>query len=299
MRPRTPFTLPKFSHTLTDKYRSVDFRTLRKSPRVKLGAAALAALAAAGIATSVTTSATPTAAADNLKGASQAVSAHHQAGKAHPAPAASHSQAASHSKAPAKPAPHKAPAKPAPHKAPAKPTAHKAPAHKAPAHKAPAHKAPVHHHKAPARHNYSIYDSVTPGSLPQHHEIAIYSNGNYAAPRSAASGRPMLYIDTNGSNPNASVLDVEPGDATPTQAAAWARARLSTNPHNVARIYTMLSEWGATKAAIGQLPASMRSRVRWWIADPTGTPHLVPGSDATQWYWGSGYDISMATPRFG
>ena len=60
----------------------------------------------------------------------------------------------------------------------------------------------------------------------------------------------------------------------------------------------MRSEWPAVKAAVGKLPAKMRSHVRYWIADPTGTPHIVPGSDATQWYWGSSYDISKATPRF-
>lgn len=296
MSPRFPFTLPKFS----DKYRSVS-----NSPRVKVGAAAVAALAAAGIATTVATSAAPTAsAANDLSAAGRTAQLHnparHQAGNghataaaAHATPSASHSAAspgkashspASHSPAPAKHAPAKAPAK----KAPAKHAAPKAPVHK-----------PAPAHKAPARKPYLIYDSVTPSALPSHHEIAIYSNGSYAAPRGAAAGRPMLYIDTNGSNPNASVLDVEPGDATPTQAASWARARLSANPHALARIYTMRSEWAATKAAVDTLPASMRSRVRWWIADPTGVPHIVPGSDATQWYWGSSYDISTATPKFG
>jgi hypothetical protein len=42
----------------------------------------------------------------------------------------------------------------------------------------------------------------------------------------------------------------------------------------------------------------MRTQVRWWIADPTGHPHLVPGSQATQWYWGENYDISTAEPGF-
>jgi hypothetical protein len=66
----------------------------------------------------------------------------------------------------------------------------------------------------------------------------------------------------------------------------------------VARIYTMRSEWPAVKSAVGALPASMQSHVRWWIADPTGVPHVVPGSSATQWYWGSNYDITTATPSF-
>ena len=60
----------------------------------------------------------------------------------------------------------------------------------------------------------------------------------------------------------------------------------------------MRSEWPAVQAAVATLPTRMRSRVRWWIADPTGYPHLVPGSDATQWYWGPRYDITTATPRF-
>jgi hypothetical protein len=52
------------------------------------------------------------------------------------------------------------------------------------------------------------------------------------------------------------------------------------------------------KSAVAALPASMQSHVRWWIADPTGVPHVVPGSSATQWYWGSNYDITTATPSF-
>ena len=35
-----------------------------------------------------------------------------------------------------------------------------------------------------------------------------------------------------------------------------------------------------------------------WIGSATGTPHVVPGSDATQWYWGTHYDISTVNPRF-
>ena len=41
-----------------------------------------------------------------------------------------------------------------------------------------------------------------------------------------------------------------------------------------------------------------QSHVRYWIADPTGVPHVVPGSSATQWYWGSSYDITTANPNF-
>jgi hypothetical protein len=141
---------------------------------------------------------------------------------------------------------------------------------------------------------------VTPSALPAHNAIATYANGNYAAsPAQVAGHKTVMWIDTTGYDHAASVLDVEPGDATPTMAATWAWHRLHSSPRALARIYTMQSEWPAVKAAVAKLPASMRSHVRYWIADPTGQPHIVPGSDATQWYWGSNVDISTATPRFG
>ena len=157
------------------------------------------------------------------------------------------------------------------------------------------------HHDAPAQPKkpFLIYDSVTPSAIPAHRPVATYATGAYAVQASQVAGHhPVLWIDTNGSDPHASVLDVEPGDATPTTAASWAFHRLKEDPHAVARIYTMRSEWPATQAAIHGLPSWMRSHIRWWIADPTGVPHVVPGSDATQWYWGPHYDITTANPRF-
>jgi hypothetical protein len=172
------------------------------------------------------------------------------------------------------------------------------------------HSAARHHaarHHATRRHRsthvnrrpYLIYDSVTPSAIASHQNVAAYSNGNYAAsPAQVAGHKSVMWIDVTGYNHNASVLDVEPGDATPSMAASWAWHRLKDRPRALARIYTMQSEWPAVQAAVAHLPAKMRSHVRYWIADPTGTPHIVPGSDATQWYWGSSYDISTATPRF-
>ena len=146
---------------------------------------------------------------------------------------------------------------------------------------------------------YLIYDSVTPSAIPAHKVAATYATGGYAVQPSAVSGHKQVYwIDTQGTDPKASSLDVEPGDATPSVAASWVSHRLNAYPHQLARIYTMRSEWPAVQAAVGGLPHWMQHQVRWWIADPTGSPHVVPGSQATQWYWGSGYDISTATPGF-
>lgn len=146
---------------------------------------------------------------------------------------------------------------------------------------------------------YLIYDSVIPSAIPANHVAATYATGPFAASPSQLAGKgPVVWIDTIGSDPAASALDVEPGDATPSVAATWALQRLSKRPHAVARIYTNISEWAAVKAAVAGLPQQIQARIRWWVADPTGVAHIVPGSDATQWYWGSSYDISTATPRF-
>lgn len=147
---------------------------------------------------------------------------------------------------------------------------------------------------------YQFYDSVTPSAIPAGAIAAVYADGPYAAsPAEVAGMRTVMWIDVRGTDPAASAVDTEPGDATPQQAADWALARLRSRPQAIARIYTTISEWPQVQADVtATVPAGMRSRIRWWIADPTGVSHLVPGSDATQWYWGSAYDISTAKPGF-
>lgn len=182
---------------------------------------------------------------------------------------------------------------------PAGPAHHSTARHTTGHHSAARHRT-VRHAAAASRtaRPYLIYDSVTPSAIPAHHVVATYATGSYAVSPSQVAGLDVLWIDTTGYDHAASVLDVEPGDATPSLAASWAYHRLSADPHVLARIYTMRSEWSAVQAAVATLPAKMRSHIRWWIADPTGVPHLVPGSQATQWYWGSSYDITTATPQF-
>jgi hypothetical protein len=220
------------------------------------------------------------------------------------------SQPARQQAAPAKAAPAKAaPVKAAPVKAaPAKAAAVKA----APVKAAPAKAATTAHvakaaPRQPARpvvnpgpsKPYLVYDSVTPGTLPSGQPAAVYANGAYAAASSQIAGHSsVLWIDCNGSDPSANVLDVEPGDASPAGAAQWVDARLTSHPNSVAIVYTMLSDWPAVQGSVAGLPSWMQSHVRYWIADPTGVPHVVPGSSATQWYWGSNYDISTANPNF-
>jgi hypothetical protein len=219
--------------------------------------------------------------------------------QAHAAQPAKQQPAASHAPS-ARVAAASAPAK----AAAAKPAAAKAaaPAHATLARSAAAQRPAVQHKAAqptgPTK-PYVIYDSVTPGTLPANQPAAVYADGAYAASSSQVAGHhSVLWIDTNGSDPNANALDVEPGDATPAGAAQWVQAHLSAQPHSVAIIYTMRSDWSAVQDSVGSLPSWEQSHVRYWIADPTGVPHVVPGSSATQWYWGSNYDISTANPNF-
>jgi hypothetical protein len=255
---------------------------------------------------------------------------HHSAnatafGKIATAPSATTTTTVAHAPAaaatPAKPAPAKSAPAPA-HAASAPAHAASAPAHAAaaPAHAAPAHAAPAPAHAAPAHtaaapahaapahpaapaapaKPYLVYDSVTPSSIPSGQDVATYANGAYAASASSVTGRGhVLWIDTNGSDPTgANALDVEPGDATPAGAAQWVWTKMRADHGATAIVYTMISDWGSVKANIGSLPAWMQPHVRYWIADPTGVPHVLPGASATQWYWGNNYDITTANPGF-
>ncbi len=183
--------------------------------------------------------------------------------------------------------------KPGQHKVPAAAaqkgasTGKKAAAGKTPPGKAPARKAKP----------YLIYDSVDPQAIPAGQVVATYATGAHPIPTSAVAGRRrVIWIDTLGTDPSASELDIEPGCASPSQAAGWVRARLTSHPGATAILYSSISEWSEIRADIASLPAWMRAKIRWWIADPTGSPHMVPGAQATQWYWGSNYDISTALP---
>ena len=122
---------------------------------------------------------------------------------------------------------------------------------------------------------YLVYDSVLPGALPAHRVVAVYATGPYAVPASAVRGqKQVLWVDVRGTDPAASVLDIEPGCASPSVAPSWTSDRLSTYPGSLAVLYTSIAEWPLVQTEVAGLPAWMRARIRWWIANPTGYPHL-------------------------
>jgi hypothetical protein len=270
------------------------YRFLRRPSRLTLGVAAATVAGIAGVWAGLSSSATPPV------GAAGSLDAISRAGAPHAPDHASAAHAAGHagSRSAHAIATHAPPRRQSPSKVPA-PTEH--PGRKAAVQKSarPEHRAAVPHpvKAAPAK-PYLIYDSVLPTAIPANNMVATYATGPYAASPSQVAGRQVIWIDVYGTDYGASALDVEPSDATPDQAASWAYHRLKLHPTELAHIYTSISEWPQVQAACAALPAWMQSHIRWWIADPTGFPHIVPGSDATQWYWGSSYDISTATRRF-
>jgi hypothetical protein len=158
---------------------------------------------------------------------------------------------------------------------------------------------PAAKHSAAPSKPYLVYDSVAPTAVPSGQKMAAYADGTYQASWSQVAGHgKVVWIDVTGYNAGADALDVEPGDATPAGAAAWVAARLSKYPDSNPIVYTFKSDWGAVISNIDALPAWMHSHVKYWIADPTGYPHILPGASATQWFWGPSYDISSAYPGF-
>ena len=144
-----------------------------------------------------------------------------------------------------------------------------------------------------------LYDSETARTIPEGAAQALYANGWYKAPSSSVNGHDRtLWIDVTGSNAKADVLDVERYDASPQQAGPWAAAAHRDHPGRPVIVYLSLANWTAARASVARYHVS----VKWWLADPTGVPHMVPGASATQWYWGSttthAYDESETTPGF-
>lgn len=149
-----------------------------------------------------------------------------------------------------------------------------------------------------------LYDAADPAGLPRDAaNVAGYANGLYAttehAIRRSGHHKHVLMIDvTGGDARQASALDIEPGDASPYQAAAWVRARVRDFPHSLARLYYPGSESAAVHASVASLPFKLREHVRYWLAQPTGSSHRAPGSNGTQYYWGSGFDLTEFSGDF-
>jgi hypothetical protein len=141
-----------------------------------------------------------------------------------------------------------------------------------------------------------MYDSTVAGDIPTGAQyVAGYLDGDFAW--SPADWRRFLQavrvtISTRPSPAQGDVLDIEKGDAQPADAPDWVAARKAAGLY-MPTIYGSRDTLALVRARLqraGQ-PAD------YWLADPTGVPHLPAGFAACQWAWpGRGsqghYDVS-------
>lgn len=117
-----------------------------------------------------------------------------------------------------------------------------------------------------------LYDSVTATDIPLGVEmVAGYSNGryaNYAALKQRFPTIPVLGISVRADHSHlAHVLDIEQGDASPSQFYGWATSMANAGVH---RPTAYISRSAAPGLLAGR---PRRVTVDLWVADWTGFPH--------------------------
>lgn len=135
-----------------------------------------------------------------------------------------------------------------------------------------------------------MYDSTTASDIPADAEIvAGYVDGRYAwsdADWARFPNAVKVRISVFGSL-DADVLDVEPSDATPADAAVWVAQKNARREH--ATVYC----GGYNRTQVDAVCAGLEYDV--WLADPTGVAHN--NDAATQYSWhgftGEHFDLSL------
>ncbi len=151
-----------------------------------------------------------------------------------------------------------------------------------------------------------MFDSVTVSNIPADAPaVAAYKDGAYANVDEARKRFPHARIVSIAvfASHVGEALDIETGDASPSQAAAWVKRQ---QKRGVKRpiVYANLSTMPVVLKALRAAGIS-RTDVRVWTAHYTGRPHLCgkgcglgTTADATQWSTNSRYDESLCSPRF-
>lgn len=129
-----------------------------------------------------------------------------------------------------------------------------------------------------------MFDTITLSTVPaKPFALAGYTAGHWPTflpLRSAFPAAHTISIAISWGY-RADCLDVEPGDATPAQAGAWARADIAAGFPRPC-LYSDLSEMPAVKASLVAAGLT-RDRYLLWLAWYRFRPGLVAGYDAVQW----------------
>lgn len=130
----------------------------------------------------------------------------------------------------------------------------------------------------------TMYDSVTLSQIPADGFAAAgYTSGLFTTWPSLVSGFPNAHKISIAINDQhaAMCLDVEPGDAVPSQVVGWIRFDIQNGfPHPC--VYSSLFEYlNQIKPLVEQ--AGLWNVIFKWDADYTFIAHIDAGFDATQW----------------
>lgn len=109
------------------------------------------------------------------------------------------------------------------------------------------------------------------------------TTGNFQALARRFPTARLVRITTTGIL-DAEVADMEAGDLRPSQARAWAAAKLQDG--QTPTIYCSADVWDEMRALCADLPG-----VQWWVANYNAQPSVPPGAVAHQ-YQSTSYDIS-------
>lgn len=132
----------------------------------------------------------------------------------------------------------------------------------------------------------TMYDSVTAGDIPNGaHMVAGYVDGHYKNVDALYKRFPhavVVGIAVNSHTNDGHVLDVESGDATPTEAVQWVIMRRHAGKDPT--VYTNSSEWPLVKEAFR---AAGVTGPHYWIAQWDGDTTIPGGAVAKQYKTGT------------
>jgi hypothetical protein len=130
-----------------------------------------------------------------------------------------------------------------------------------------------------------MYDSVSLGAIPR----APFATAGYTG------GRWQTFVELLGLKPQthaisiavnarerAACLDVEPGDAAPSEAPGWVRADERAG-YRKPCLYSDWSEWTSELAPALKRAGIALASVLKWVASFVGRPQLLAGFDADQY----------------
>jgi hypothetical protein len=148
----------------------------------------------------------------------------------------------------------------------------------------------------------TMYDSVTVSEIPANAEaVAGYTSGKWPTYNELVAKFPHahhLSIAVNSGH-DADCLDVETGDATPSEAPAWVR-RQHARGKKLPVLYANLSTMPSVIAAL-TANGIHRSEYLLWVAHYDNIANIPSGFDAKQ-YWdkalGKNLDVSLCSDAF-